>query len=331
MAFKVERKFTLEFSLPSQIVKNSSIARPDVVESLKSTLKGDFSKVKCVQPSVNGRSFRVTFKDGSQRAFENLFVKGLHIKNSFFFLNEAEPSCSVLLVSNLPSELDDSKVKDFFSKFGDVRRITRILDRDGIETGDRRVMITLSHNIPSRTLLSPYIAYVKYRGQPQCCHHCNWWGHTIYRCHLKNRCGQCAGTHPTHQCLTSLVQPPSFPVTSTMDEILLENPNHPALVADRTPGPGLSDPALYGSMESLASNHTNDLFDDDAENPPVQDLQATLELFSQTPGPNSETPAPQSNDNAPSAIPETGQEDLTPPTPPVSVPPQIDNITPPFQ
>lgn len=112
MAFKVDWKCTLEFSLPSHIAKNSSIVRSDVVDFLKSTLKGDFSKMKCVQPSVNGRSFSVTFKDGSQRAFENLFVKGLHIKNSFF-LSEPEPSCSVLIVSNLPSELDNSNIKDF--------------------------------------------------------------------------------------------------------------------------------------------------------------------------------------------------------------------------
>lgn len=121
--FHVNRDGTLEFSVPRHLNQKSPLCWDDVIQSVKNSLKSEFTQVKCIQASPNGLSYRVTFKDTGKRAKENLLVREVHIKGSFCYLAEAEPKHSVVNISNLPSELQDQKVIGFFAKYGTVSEI----------------------------------------------------------------------------------------------------------------------------------------------------------------------------------------------------------------
>jgi hypothetical protein len=78
----------------------------------------------------------------------------------------------------------DDDVRLVFVPYGKVNDVIRNRNKHGLDTGDRRLLIILSSHIPARVFMEPYLAYVKYRGQPLCCFHCNWWGHSNRSCSL---------------------------------------------------------------------------------------------------------------------------------------------------
>lgn len=251
--FHVKRPNTLEFSLSPYLRRQrDKVSREEVIASLKSSLnQNEFSKIKCIQASDNGMAFRVTFNENSPRARESLLTKGIHVRNTFLYLAEAEPTFTVVSVSNLPFELSDAAVSTVLKSYGHVKKVLRNVDRNGLETGDRRILMTLDHHIPNLILLDPYRAYVRYRGQPQCCHHCNWWGHTMYKCPLRLLCSSCGSPHHhSLDCHNSAPVPIEFPVTATLEEMVATQPDHPALDL------GLDD---------VSSTHSNEVFPDNFE------------------------------------------------------------------
>lgn len=89
--FYVKRDGTLEFSISCHLNhRDNRITRDDVVKSVR-----------------DGLSYRATFKDNSKKAKDNLLEKGVHLRGSFCYLAEAEPTNTIVNISNLPSELAD--------------------------------------------------------------------------------------------------------------------------------------------------------------------------------------------------------------------------------
>lgn len=146
--FQVRRSETLEFSIPDHLRKSEGVTRADVVASLKTATGANFKFIKCVQASPNRNSYHISFKANAQIHKENLFTRGLFIKGLFLHFSEAETSCAVVTVRNLPCELEDDDVATFFKDFGVIKKIARNVDVNGLETRDRRIFITLSHHIP---------------------------------------------------------------------------------------------------------------------------------------------------------------------------------------
>ena len=122
--FKIARKLTLEFSIPS-FLRNSrdKISRDEVVRSIRESMREFSEKIQCVQASANGNSYRISFKAGGEKAMESLLMKGLYFRRSFVFLNEAEPQYTVLTVSNLPFELSDDVLSAFLATYGNVKKV----------------------------------------------------------------------------------------------------------------------------------------------------------------------------------------------------------------
>ena len=174
--FSVSRPNTLEFALPNVLrSRNNQVSRDEVVKSIGESLGKDaFKSVKCVQKSSTGFSFRVTFKANSVAPRESLLTKGLFIRGCFCYLSAVESQYYVVIVSNLPCELEDDDVATVLKDYGDVKEIFRHKDKLGLETGDRRVLMELERHIPGKLSFEPFWAYVKYRGQPLSCLHCNW-------------------------------------------------------------------------------------------------------------------------------------------------------------
>lgn len=252
--FKVQRKLTLEFSIPSYLrTKNDRISRDEVVRSIRDSLRESSDKIRCVQASSNGFSYRVSFKPGAEGVMEALLMKGLYLRRSFVFLSEAEPQFTVLTVSNLPFELPDDALSMFLTPYGVVKSVIRNKDTYGFENGDRRVLISLTKHVPSMIFLEPYIAYVKYKDQPRCCHHCNYWGHVSARCGLKRRCTRCSsGQHASIDCKEPFSMPPEFPIGASIGDVTVE---HPLLVKQR-------EEEMFLEGEDASSTHTLDLFGD---------------------------------------------------------------------
>ena len=213
--FSVRRPDTLEFALPNCLRKlDSPVTRDDVLSSiLESIGRPAVKSIKCVQRSSSGFGFRITFKNGTNKERESLLTKGIYLRGCFCYLSGVEISYQVVIVSNLPCELDDSDVSLVLREYGEVKDVIRHTDKLGIETGDRRVLMVLKKHIPSKLSFEPFLAYVRYRGQPCCCNHCNWWGHTTRNCPLDKHCGICGSVdHTTHACSLPLVIPPDYPI-----------------------------------------------------------------------------------------------------------------------
>lgn len=176
--FATRRPNTIELSLPTSIRRNREIVtRDDVIKSIKNVLGNDSrTSIQCIQRATNGMSYRVTFKPESLRPRESLLTQGIYLKGTFCYFMGAEATYQVITVSNLPFEVSDAGVQAFFETFGEVREIIRNKDKYGFETGDRRLLMVLGHHIPASVFLDPFTAHVKYRDQPLCCYHCNWWG-----------------------------------------------------------------------------------------------------------------------------------------------------------
>lgn len=223
------RPNTLETAVPLQVrgsLKN--LTRSDYVSSILRTLGNDAKRhIKCIQLGSTPFACRITFKEGARRYRETLLTKGIHLRNNFLFFNEAQPSGTSVFVKLIPCEVPDNSIVRFFSQYGDVKLITRITDTNGFETGDRRLVISLRNHIPSRLPLgSQANIHISYRGQPTCCHHCNYWGHTVQRCQLKRKCGICGSPHhKSFKCDLRLVVPYILPVGEEPDPDMV----HPAL------------------------------------------------------------------------------------------------------
>ena len=224
-------------------------------------------------------------------------MKGFYLRRSFVFFNEAEPQYTVLTVSNLPFELPDNVLSHFLSKYGQIKTVLRNKDSHGFENGDRRVLITLTHHIPSMIFLDPYIGYVKYKDQPMCCHHCNYWGHVISKCGLKRRCTRCSSQmHVSIDCSEPFSMPPPFPIDERIDQHRL---THPLVLK-------LQEEEILLDQDDVSSTHTMDLFGD------VGDLDENDEwpsLEAEKPDAPAASPPP-----SPTSKPSNGPS----PSPPVS-------------
>lgn len=191
---------------------------------------------------------------------DQLLTKGIYLKGTFCYLTEAQPKHKVITVSNLPFEMGDDLIKDFFSHYGEVRGLIRNVDKYGIETGDRRLLMVLSHHIPSRVSLDPFRAQVRYLGQPCCCFNFNWLGHKDRNCPLKDDCGRCGSrSHYMFACEEDFVYPPSFAVN---DPPPVSWAQHPSVIRralddnlirvsnDET----LSSQTIFGSVDDLSDD-----------------------------------------------------------------------------
>ena len=150
--FSVRRPDTLEFALPNCLRRlDSPVTRDDVLSSIAESIgRASMKLIKCVQRSSSGFGFRVTFKNGANKERESLLTKGIYLRGCFCYLSGVERSYQVVIVSNLPSELADSDVSLVLRDYGEVKDIIRHTDKLGIETGDRRVLMILKKNIPSK-------------------------------------------------------------------------------------------------------------------------------------------------------------------------------------
>lgn len=230
MMYNIQRPDTVELSIPSYLKRSRQIpSRDELLDAvLKSLGPNARSSIKCVQQSANGSSFRVSFKPEAARLRDQLLTKGIYLKGTFCYLTEAQPKHKVITVSNLPFEMGDDLIKGFFSHYGEVRGLIRNIDKHGIETGDRRLLMVLSHHIPSKVSLDPFRAQVRYLGQPCCCFNCNWWGHKDRHCPLKDCCGKCGSRgHYTFACDEDLVYPPAL---STKDPFPTTWADHPGVI-----------------------------------------------------------------------------------------------------
>ena len=240
------RPNTLELFVPNYLRRSiRNLTRADYVNAVFRSLGTDAKRhIKCIQMGPTGFSCRVTFKEGASRTKESLLAKGIHMRNNFLFFQEAQRSSFALNVSNLPCELSDEVVANIFSKFGDVKRNIRIKDIDGLETGDRRLIIELRYHVPARLPVGKFTASVWYTGRPTCCSSCNWWGHKIQECPLKGRCAYCGELgHFSYACRTSsLLVPYNLPANEEPDLCLV----HPLVFSL-----GLDD-------DDVSSEHTND-------------------------------------------------------------------------
>jgi hypothetical protein len=256
--FAIRRPNTIELSLPTSIRRSREIvSRDDVIKSINAVLGNDSrTSIQCIQRATNGMSYRVTFKPESLRPRESLLTKGIYLKGTFCYFMGAEATYQVITVSNVPFEVSDAGVQAFFETYGEVREIIRNKDKYGFETGDRRLLMVLGHHIPASVFLDPFTAHVKYRNQPLCCYHCNWWGHTNRNCPLEGRCGKCGSrAHHTYACQDLAVDPPAYSVGRSDDDAFEV---HPAVEwLRRAMEPTASE--LFGSDHDVESNHTNDI------------------------------------------------------------------------
>ena len=252
--FSVHRPCTLELGLPRQLQNlRQPVTREEIILAIGKVLGSDMRTfIKCIQVSNSGYSCRVTFKEGSDRQREQLFIKGIYIRGCFCFLNGVESPQQVVTVSNLPCEVNDDDIKEFFEKYGEVNQVVRNFDKYGLETGDRRLFMSLNEHIPSSVLLDPYVANVKYRSQPLCCFSCNWWGHSNTRCPLKHCCTRCgAKNHHSFRCSKSLIEPPSYAL-------------------DRTDAYNFPPHPVVSYLDKLRSSEESDEGNKDNENPDTQ-------------------------------------------------------------
>ena len=244
--FNLARPNTLELFVPNNLRRTiKNLSRADYVNSVFRSLGTDAKRhVKCIQMGPTGYSCRVTFKEGASRPKEALLAKGIHMRNNFLFFQEAQRSSFVINISNLPCELPDATVADLFSTYGLVKRSIRIKDLDGLETGDRRLIMDLRYHVPARLPVGNFTASIWYQGRPTCCSSCNWWGHKIQDCPLNGRCAYCGGLgHKSFACTKgSLLIPYNLPANEQPDLSLV----HPLVFSL-----GLDD-------DDVSSQQTND-------------------------------------------------------------------------
>lgn len=161
-----------------------------------------------------------------------------------------------MLVKNLPYEMPDQ-----------VKKVIRVLDSDGLETGDRRVFMDLAFHIPHMAFFDPYFAFVHYKNQPKSCFNCNFWGHTNHQCPLKGHCVLCGrkGRHVCGQRERAVPRP--FPVTQAEPH----EEEHPALVLIRRKENSnnfdMGFDMRFDDVTSVSSTRTADILEDAQEDP----------------------------------------------------------------
>ena len=271
--FMVGRPDTLEMFIPPSLSKDpASLTRNEFIASLMDvTGVAAYPKIKCVQKSSSGKSYRVTFKPGSVRVRDNLLDQGLYLKGCFSFFSEVEVKNHVIHLADLPCEIEDEGVKDYFDLYGEVKSVIRCTDEHGFETGDRRIRIILRNHVPATIQMGPFTVRVSYKEQPLCCYHCNWWHHTEKRCGIRNkgRCRFCGSAqHTESRCFSaSLIMPPKYPVHAPagflekhhpgMEEVL--NARHARAFPEPTPSELSNHSTLdLGSVTDLITE-TGDL------------------------------------------------------------------------
>jgi len=227
--FSVRRPDTLELSLPNYMrSRNNNISRTDFCKSVFESL-GDEAKgqIKCIQRSSSGTNFRVTFKPGQDDLRDKLLIEGIHLYGNFCYFLESESRAQVVTVFNLPT------VGQAFTKYGFVRSVSRPVDRWGIETGDRKVLIQMQYHIPNLVFIGKFPAIITYPRQPMCCHHCNWWGHRNRHCPFSRACRNCGDKdHTSDECIMGYVPAPAYPVTGQMP--VFSHPFHVRASQDST-------------------------------------------------------------------------------------------------
>ena len=263
-ALVVKRPDTLELTLPAYYrQRNLQVSRDQMCNSVLNLLGRDAANsIKCLQRSSSGGSFRVTFKPNKEALKDRLLMEGIILHNTPVFFRESEPRGSSVLIQNLPTEVPDTALGRHFSQYGQIRKIVRAKDALGIETGDRRMLITLSHHIPNLMHVGKFSCLVNYQGQPMCCHHCNWWGHTYRRCPFRGACRHCGDKgHHSEKCTQGAVLPPPYPVDG-----LCPDEAHPANCpntdTDQQPS---TDPPAPPDEEADILGSTSDISDMDED------------------------------------------------------------------
>lgn len=312
--FDPARPHTLELFVPNNIRRSiKNLTRADYVNAVFRSLGTDAKRhVKCIQMGPTGYSCRVTFKDNAPRHQENLLAKGIHLRNNFLFFQEAQKSSFSVNVCNLPCEFSDEAVTRVFSKYGTIRKSIRVKDLDGLETGDRRLVMELRYHIPSRIPLGKYTAAIWYYGRPECCNHCNWWGHKIQECPLKGLCAHCGSrAHYSFACEEfTLITPYDLPVGERPDSSLV----HPAVLA----------------QEDMSSEHTGEIYDDfEDDEDDSWDRRSSSELNLLHPSPQVTEPSGSTEvDTSPTTV--EGSRTVPEGTAESSdLPPSSDNVLPP--
>ena len=89
-------------------------------------------------------------------------------------------------VANLPPEVQDRKLRDAISQYGDVRTIIEKLWSRGyrypVSNGIRIVEMDLKKHIPSNMSIVGNRVLISYEGQPVTCYGCNEPGHQYHEC-----------------------------------------------------------------------------------------------------------------------------------------------------
>jgi len=90
-------------------------------------------------------------------------------------------------VANLPPEVQDRKLRDVISQYGNVRAITEEMwsreYRYPVSNGVRIVEMDLKKHIPLHMLIVDNRVLISYEGQLITCYGCNEPGHQYHECH----------------------------------------------------------------------------------------------------------------------------------------------------
>ena len=172
--------------------------------------------LRCVQ-FLRGGKVRVSFCEQAVR--DHLLSEGMCLDGMEIPVTKDAEEVTVLYVRDLPYEVSDEDVIDFFSTFGEVLIVERsvVAETPNLFNGNRVLKMVLKDSLPYFVSVCGYQCRVWYRGQPIQCFICRQSGHRAQACPLSGWCRYChqAG-HMAKDCAQAWVPPPSVaPVDSS--------------------------------------------------------------------------------------------------------------------
>ena len=173
--------------------------------------------IKCLSENQSRRDHT---KVVSKPFRDHLLSEGMCLDGMEIPVTKDAEEVTVLYVRDLPYEVSDDDVIDFFSTFGEVLTVERsvVAATPTLFNGNRVLKMVLKDSLPYFVSVCGYQCRVWYRGQPIQCFICRQSGHRAQACPLSGRCRYChqAG-HMAKDCAQAWAPPPSVaPVDSSL-------------------------------------------------------------------------------------------------------------------
>lgn len=136
-------------------------------------------------------------------------------------LSDAAVTVKAVKVKGLPFEVPESKISEAFSKYGQVRQVTKDVWQDqyfpNLPNGDRTVVIELKTPVPSRIGIAGLPAQISYVGQEPTCHYCHAPGHFVASCPRKSRSRESTSNSQSQSAppvIPHVTEPPASQMTN---------------------------------------------------------------------------------------------------------------------